>query len=476
MAESSFEMPPSEKLIDKRLDSWKEIAGYLNRDVTTVQRWEKREGMPVHRHLHDKRGSVYAIPEELDAWRRTRKMPPEEPDSGPDTGTPVGGKIASDQGSSRDRLWMALAAVATIVALATGYLAVRLRSTASVPPRIHSIAVLPFRNLSGDASQDYLADGVTEALIGRLAGIHDLRVTSHTSVTRFKNPQLSVPEIARTLGVDAVVEGSVIRDGTQIRVTAQLIRGATDEHFWSETYDRELRDALALESEIAQSIAEKVEVTVTGREHARLAAARPVAPEVYESYLKGRFVLSQGNSRATIEQSIVDFDAAIKQDPTFAPAYLGKAQAYTSLGTVFAGVPPSETRPKATAAARKALELDPDVAEAHELLGNTFQEVWDWAQAEAEYKRALELAPNDGAIQAGYALWLSCKGRTDEAIMWIQRARELDPVAVTGTGVSGILFQAHRYNEAIRESRSALAVQPESAFALFVLGVRAQCQ
>jgi TolB-like protein/tetratricopeptide (TPR) repeat protein len=470
MAEPSFEIPLAEKPIEKRLDSWKEIAAYLNRDVTTVQRWEKREGMPVHRHLHEKRGSVYAIPEELDTWRQTRKVQPEESDSGSDTKTPVAGKIASAQGSSRGRLWMALAAVAAIVLLATTYLAFRLRPTASVPPRIHSLAVLPFRNLSGDASQDYLADGVTEALIGRLAGIRDLRVISHTSVMRFKSPQLSVSEIAKTLGVDAVVEGSVIRDGTQIRVTAQLIRGATDEHFWSETYDRELRDALTLESEIAQEIAEKVEVTVTGQEHARLTAARPVEPEVYESYLKGSFALGQGTTRASVEESIGDFESAIKQDPTFAPAYLGLARAYRDLGTVFFGASPSETRPKVIAAARKALELDPNLAEAHSVLANVLQQDWQWAQAETEYGRALELAPNDASAYAGYALWLACEGRTDEAVTWIRRARQLDPIAVTGDRVSWILFLAHRYDESIREARGALAVQPNNAWTSLTLG------
>jgi TolB-like protein/Tfp pilus assembly protein PilF len=473
MAETSFDTALSKNFTGKRLESWKEIAAYLNRDVTTVQRWEKREGMPVHRHLHDKRGSVYAVPAELDAWRHSRGLQTNEfqkSDSNPSSFE------AADPSKTASifRLWTPLALAASILVLAAGYMAFRHRpanqTSASAPAPIHSLAVLPLRNLSGDPSQDYLADGFTEALIDRLAGIHDLRVISHTSVMRFKNPQLSVPEIAKILGVDAVVEGSVIRDGTHIRVTAQLIRGATDEHFWSETYDRELRDALALESELAQAIAEKVEVTVTGQEHQRLAAARPVAPEVYESYLKGRFVLEQGTGKAGIEESIGDFNAAIQQDPTFALAYLGLARAYTELGTVFGGSSPAETRPKVIAAAQKALGRDPELAEAHSVLANVLQEEWDWAGAEAEYKRALELAPNDAGAYAGYALWLSCEGRTDEAVTWIRRARELDPVAVTGASVSWILFQAHRYDEAVREARGALALQPDSAFSLLTLG------
>src|SRR5580698_8641810 len=469
MGELTQEIQLLAKPPERRLDSWKEIAAYLNRDVTTVQRWEKREGMPVHRHVHEKRGSVYALTEELDGWMHGRRSPVDEAEVDPEPEMPAPeGSGATTRLSLR--LLYALAALLCLCLPLTAWLVFRHSATATVPPRIRSLAVLPLRNLSGDPAQDYLADGITEALIGRLAGIHDLRVISHTSVIRFKNPQISVPEIARTLGVDAVVEGSVVKQGDRIRVTAQLIRGATDEHFWSETYDRELRDALALESELAQAIAEKVEVTVTGQEHQRLAAARPVAPEVYESYLKGRFVLEQGTGKAGIEESIGDFNAAIQQDPTFALAYLGLARAYTELGTVFGGSSPAETRPKVIAAAQKALGRDPELAEAHSVLANVLQEEWDWAGAEAEYKRALELAPNDAGAYAGYALWLSCEGRTDEAVTWIRRARELDPVAVTGASVSWILFQAHRYDEAVREARGALALQPDSAFSLLTLG------
>lgn len=476
MAEGSLDTARLKSLMGRRLESWKEIAAYLNRDVTTVQRWEKLEGMPVHRHLHEKRGSVYAVPEELDLWRRDRGVRAEEPPNKFEVEVPISERIAPAGTTSRSRLLTLPALAASIVVLgvlavlAVAFVAFRHRQPSHPAAAIHSLAVLPLRNLSGDPSQDYLADGFTEALIGRLASIDDLRVVSHTSVMRFKNPQLSVPEIAKILGVDAVVEGSVIRDGTHIRVTAQLIRGATDEHFWSETYDRELRDALTLESELAQAIAKKIEVTVSGQEHRRLIAARPVAPEVYESYLKGRFELEQGNSKADIEKSIDDFNAAIRQDPTFALAFLGLAEANSDLGTVFTGDSPAETRPRVIAAAQRALALDPDLAEAHVALASVLQQEWDWAGAEAEYKRALELAPNDASAYEGYAYWLSCEGRTDEAVTWIRRARQLDPIAVTGDSVSWILFLAHRYDESIREARAALAVQPDTAGTLFFLG------
>jgi pentatricopeptide repeat protein len=464
MGDPSPDTPASEQPSESRLDSWKEIAAYLGRDVTTVQRWEKRETMPVHRHVHAKRGSVYALVPELDAWLKSRRQRLK-------LGAAV--ELLADNppaAALRPRIWFALAAVAIIVLLVGVYIMIRPRPVNTPQPKIGSLAVLPLKNLSGDPAQEYLADGMTDALIARLSTMHGLRVISSTSVMQFKNPRLSVPQIAGMLHVDAVVEGSVMRQNNRIRVTAQLIRGAADEHFWSETYDRELRDVFAVQSELAQAIAQKVQVTITGAEHARLTAARTIAPEVYESYLKGCFALSQSSSRTNVEQSVAYFQNAIKKDPTFAPAYVGVAAATTQLGTVFFGSSPEETRPKVISAARKALELDPDLAEAHVILANVLQQQWHWADAETEYRRALELNPNEAAAHAGLSLWLLCRGRTDEAVAWAQRARELDPLAVSGNSLAWILFQSRRYDEAIRELRSALAVHPDHVYSLSTLG------
>ena len=330
-------------------------------------------------------------------------------------------------------------------------------------PAIKSLAVLPLKNLSGDQTQEYLADGMTEALIGRLSMIRGLRVISRTSVMSLKDSKLSARDIAKTLQVDALVEGSVIREGIRIRVYAQLIRGATDEHFWSETYDRELPDVLALESDVARSVARKVEVTVTGEEHSRLVAARHVSPDVYESYLKGQF--AKGNSRAEIEQSIAYFEDAITNDATFAPAYVGLADAYERLSGSFLGAPTYETRPKVTRAAQKALDLDPGLAEAHALLGRILKKQFQWADAEAEYKQALALNPNNSTAHLDYAQWLMSHGRVDEALAWSRRARELDPLGKTGDTIGWMLFQARRYDDSIRELRSFLAVYPNDAIA-----------
>lgn len=362
--------------------------------------------------------------------------------------------------------------LAGVAALAVFFVALVLYQSSSAKgarqPPIKSLAVLPLTNLSGDPTQEYLADGMTEALIGRLSEIHNLRVISRTSVTRFKGTHLSVPEIARTLQVDAIVEGSVIRDGSRIRVHAQLIRAATDEHFWSEAYDRELRDVLSLQSDVAQTIARKVEVTVTGEERTRLVAARSVSPEVYESYLKGKFAKS--NNKAEIEESIAYFEDAIRKDPTFAPSFVALAEAYNKLGTIFVGAPPGEARSKQVEAARKALDLDPDLAEAHVLLADVLQKQWRWAEAESEYRRALELNPHDASAHLGLANWLMCQGRMEEALAWARRARELDPHGIASTRVGWILFNARRFDEAIRELRGVLAVHPEDATANFFLG------
>jgi len=471
LPEPVSETPLSGRSSGDRLDSWKEIAAYLNRDVTTVQRWEKREGMPVHRHLHDRSGSVYAYGPELDAWLNTRKMRLEDEEEDQAAEAPEDGRGIENVGWAHGTFrWLVLAGVAGLVLLALTYRLIPRHIGSATQSKIKSLAVLPLKNLSGDPTQDYLADGMTEALIGRLSSIHDLRVISRTSMMTFKDTKLSLPEIAKTLGVDTLVEGSVIREGNHIRVHAQLIRAATDEHFWSEAYDREMRDALALESDVAESIARKVQVTVTGEEHARLTAARSVSPEVYESYLKGRFALGKGNSRTDIDESIADFEDAIKQDPTFAPAYVGLANAHSALASVFIGAPPELERAKVVSAARKALELDPELAEAHTMLAVMQQEQWHWTEAETEFKRTLELNPSNATAHNGLARWLVCRGRIEEALQRVRRGRELDPVAVSGTEVAWILFQSRRYDEAMQELRSVLAVRPDDSAALWFLG------
>ncbi len=368
------------------------------------------------------------------------------------------------------RVKFLVGAVISASVVAVAFMAYRFENRRTKEPAIRSLAVLPLNNLSGDPAQQYMADGITEELIGRLAGIRNLRVISRTSVMRFANTQLSVPEIARILGVDAVVEGSVMRDGNRIRVHAQLIRAATDEHFWSESYDRELRDVLAMDADVAQAVAHKVEVTITGDEHRRLAAVRSVSPEVYENYLKGEFALTKRDNKSDVEESISYFNEAISKDPTFAPGYVGLAKAHSNLTTVFMGGVAEQERPRAILAAQKALELDPELAEAHVLMASMAESQWHWAEAESEYHRALELRPNDASTYSGLAWWLECQGRTDEALTMRRHARELDPLATSGADLAWDLFYAHRYDEAEQELHSVLAVRADNAYALWVLG------
>jgi TolB-like protein/Flp pilus assembly protein TadD len=449
----------------RRLESWKEIAAYLGRDVTTVRRWEKHEGLPVYRLLHNRLGSVYAYTAELDAWREER-APAAATDAA--EARPVSEVVRS---GAHTRTVAALVALA--LALAVGLIwFVRERTTiqpASASGGIRSLAVLPLQNFSGNPEQDYLSDGMTEALIARLSAIHALRVISRTSAMQFKGTRKSVPAIGKELNVDAVIEGSVLRSGDKIRVTVQLIRADSDEHLWSGTYDRELQDVLALQSDVTQGIAGHIENAVTGVPRGSPVAPRTVEPGVYEAYLKGRFALHK-SSRAGLEEALLHFQAAVDADGTFAPAYAGLAATYEALGLVFYGEPPGETRSKTLVAARKALELDPELAEARALLANALQKDWRWAEAEVEYRQAIELSPSDAAAHAGLADWLLCQGRTEEALASARRAQEIDPRAFSGGQVGWILFQARRYDEAIRELRTALTVKPRDPMTVWLLG------
>src|SRR5258707_2624225 len=241
---------------------------------------------------------------------------------------------------------------------------------------------------------------MTEALIARLSAIQALRVISRTTAMQFKGTRKSVPAIGKELNVDALIEGSVLRSGDKIRISVQLIRADTDEHLWSGTYDREVQDVLALQSDVTYGIARHIEVAVSGTPRGSPVAPRTVAPDVYEAYLKGRFALHK-SSRAGLEEALRHFQTAIDADGTFAPAYAGLASTYEALGLVFYGEPPGETRSKTLVAARKALELDPELPEARALLANALQKNWRWAEAEVEYRRANGLSPHQAGRHAG---------------------------------------------------------------------------
>jgi len=470
MAEPTLDKSLSEIPSESRLDSWKEIALYLHRDVTTVQRWEKQEGMPVHRHLHHKRGSVYALSSELDAWRQSRKLRLDEVQE-PVLEAPadLDGQQTTVPGGRR---WFVLSAAVVILAasLTLVYIATRSRAGDAGRPKIRSLAVLPLQNLSGDPSQDFIADGMTEELIGRLSRIHGLRVISRTSSMHFKNTQLALPEIARMLAVDAIVEGSLAREGQQIRVHAQLIRAATDEHIWAGEYQRNYESILEVQGEVARNIVEQIQLNLTPQDRARLTSKPPVDPEAYENYMRGRYYFNQRTEDA-LHKSIASFQQAIARDPAYAPAYSGLAEAYAMLG-FRGGLPSKDALAGAKKAALKAIELDDALAEPHASLAfiaETYE--WDWPAAEREYKQALELNPSYAQAHNWYAGYLTYSGRFNEGVAEAMRARELDPLSLPlNNALAGRLLAAGRYDEALRQVRTTLGLDEHFAPAHQTLG------
>ena len=335
---------------------------------------------------------------------------------------------------------------------------------------IASLAVLPLTNLSGDAEQEFFADGMTEELILNLAKLQALRVVSRTSVMQFKGGRAALPEIARALGVDAIVEGSVIRVGDRVRITAQLIDGRDDRHLWAQSYERDLRDVLALQSEVARAIADEIRVKVLPLEKVRLDRALRVNPAAYEEYLRGRFHWNRRTEDGA-RKALECFERAIALDPEYARAYAGLADAYDTLGS-YDYLPPHEAFPRADQAVTRALALDDSLAEAHVSLASLrFNAKWDWEGALASFRRALTLDPKSAAAHHWFADLLSAVGHADEAIAEARTARSIDPLnLIVNTGYGLHLFYARRYDEAIEAQERTLELDPSFVPALRSLG------
>ncbi len=364
-------------------------------------------------------------------------------------------------------LWlMAGGAVALFAALAVlniGAVREKLLGKGTAP-RIESIAVLPLENLSGDPEQEYLADGMTETLIAHLAKISSLRVISRTSVMRYKRTNKALPEIARELGADALIEGSVMRSGSRIRITAQLIYAPSDRHLWGESYERDLSDVLVLQSEVARAIADEIEIKLTPQDQTRLATARPVNSEAYELYLKGRYYWNKMSGPA-VTRAAEYFSKAIALDGSYAPVYVGLADCYLRQADL-GNSPPSEAYGRAKTATLRALEIDNELAEAHASLAVIRADYdWDWEGAETEFRRALELDPKHVNAHQWHAVFLAKLGRFKEAFPEIAIAKELDPLSLpVATSAGSILRYARRYDEAIEELRRAIDLEPSFKF------------
>jgi TolB-like protein len=333
-------------------------------------------------------------------------------------------------------------------------------------PRILSLAVLPLANLSGDTEQDYFADSLTDELTTTLAKIGELRVASRASAMQYKNTRKSTPEIARELGVDAVVEGTVVHSGERVRITAQLIDATTDRHLWAETYERDLRDILALQNDLAGNIARHIEITLTPDDKKRLAHSPAVDSRAYQLYLQGRYFWKK---RTEYEKAIEAFQRSVESDSSFAPAYSGLADSY--LTKFINGGKTEECIPRAKAAVDKALQLDPASDEAlvsAAMIATMYD--WDWAAADSEYKKAIALNPNSASARQHYALFLALRRRPDEAKFEILRAQELDPVSPAVWNHSARVFYYGRdYAAAESTAKRSLELDPDYAVAHGIL-------
>ena len=373
-------------------------------------------------------------------------------------------------------IWRRHPGVATALAVVLSAIVVGLsvgrwweqQASRSGPGRIQSLAVLPLQNFSGDLQKDYFADGMTDQLIADLSQISALRVISRTTMMQYKGTRKPLPQIARELSVDAVIEGSVLSSGNRIRITAQLIQGSTDKHLWAQSYERDGRDVLKLQGDVASAIADEIRIAVTQQERARLTHAPPVIPAAYDAYLKGRYHWHKGTEQER-QQARQYFEQAAQIDPNYASAYAGLADYYWSTDAL----PPRVAMPQAKQYALKALEIDPTLAEAHTSLGAVrFLGDWNWPEAEGQFKRALELSPGDVEAHRIYSAYLSAMGRGEEALAEARRAQELDPLSIPAQVTAGWTFYyARRYDQAVEQCGKMVDREPDFANAHDCLGL-----
>src|SRR6476660_5597352 len=401
---------------------------------------------------------------------RTPELAP-QPEPGPDLPgrEDPGGSLPPVSRRGMPRVWPISASVLVVV-LAS--LALWQRSSRTSSPVIRSLAVLPLESLSNNASQDYFADGMTDELITDLGQISALRVISRTSVMAYKHTRKSLPQIARELNVDAVVKGTVLRSGDDVRITAQLIDGSADRHLWSQSYQGELRDTLALQNNVASAIADQIRISVNPQEQSALRNVRVVNPVAYESYLKGRFFWNKRTADG-LKVALAYFNEAIDEDPKYAQAYSGLADTYALLGDwQYAVMTPKEALPQAKAAAMKALELDSALGEAHTSLAFCLDGFdWNLDAAGKEFQRGMELSPGYATAHHWYAWHLALFHRYTEAIAEMRKAESVDPLSlVINADLAELLALAHSYDESIQQSRRTIEMDPNFGLAHNHLG------
>jgi TolB-like protein len=462
----------------RRLDSWKAIAQYLDRDLRSVQRWEHERALPVHR-MPGEKGAVFAYEGELESWLHSRENAarPSEPRSSP---VAIAEAPPAARGPGRWRMGIVAAAVMVLLG---GLAMLRWEAlappprTPTAPPRrsLPGIAVLPMLNLSGDRAEEFFADGFTDELVTELAQIRALRVISRTSTMVYKGSRKPLPEIARELGVKYVLEGSVAREGGRVRVIAQLIDAPADTHIAARTYDGDVKDVFDIQSRISRAIAQDVRLDLSPDERARLASVHEVDPVAHDLYLKACYEYAR-QTPDSIRQSLALYQAAVAKAPSFAAAYVGIAQAEYALLTITAQSP-DETVPRIREALARALAFDPHLGEAHGLLAVLIY--WrdrNWPEAEREYRLALA----EGAqsqTQRHFGLDLVTRGRFEEGSSHLQTAVDLDPLGMAPrmSEFFGYYFQ-RKYADARRATDEALKLDPDFMAAHVVRGLVATIQ
>jgi TolB-like protein/DNA-binding winged helix-turn-helix (wHTH) protein len=394
---------------------------------------------------------------------QVERVRPEAPLASSENGKESGEKVTVAATKTRPRLALAFTLLALLVVSSAFWLVRTGLHATSAAPRIRSIAVLPLLNLSGDPSQEYFTDGMTDELITDLAKVNALRVISRTSVMRYKGTKKSLPEIARELNVDGIVEGSVMRSGQRVRITAQLLQASTDQHLWAETYDRDLGDVLKLQSQVAQAIAQQVRAELTPQQQAQFRAVRPLNLDAYEPYVRGRYYLSnQFTMASSLKAAKSDFEESIRKDPSFASAYSGLADSYVWLAfSGQGGLSPDRAYRSAKEALNKALALDDSIGEAYDTLGLlSWRFEWDWDAAERHFNKAIALAPSYSCAHEDRAVFLSFLGRRAEALAEIAKSNAIDPGPSSAMAELASHYQMRDYEGLLEASRRGVASNP----------------
>ncbi len=378
-------------------------------------------------------------------------------------------RLAANTSLRRKLIAWALIALCAAVLLIVSLIAWPAHKSAGAPA---SLVVLPLENLSGDPNQDYFADGMTDDLIANLAKIRSLRVISRSTAMAYKGTRRPLSQIARELHVDAVVEGTVLRAGDRVRITAELVQVSSDHHLWADTYESQMGDVLALQNRVSSAIVNEIRINLTPGDRERLAGSPSVHPEAYENYLKGRYYWNKRTNQS-LERAIGYFGQAVQQDSRYALAYAGLADSYSILGaTIFGSVSTVQAAGKAKEAAEKALALDPQMAEAQTSLATVkFNYDWDWSGAESDFRRAIQLDPNYATAYQRYSLYLMAMGRVQSSLEQIDRARQLDPLSISINFSDGWrLYLARQYANAAQQLRDTLEMDPSNGLVHLILG------